>query len=391
MKNLIYLIAILIFTTSCTSVRKLVEQGRYDEAIVYSIKKLQGKKNKKRKYVIAIEKAFAKVTKDDLNRIAYLKDRKKGNYWAEIYTIGNKIKSRQSKIEPLLPLVSKDGYKAKFKFVRVEPIIIEAADNAADYYYKNANRLLRRAERGDKSAARQAYSELKKIREYKSNYKDTGRLISKAYELGQDRVYIDVLNRSNVILPKRFYRDIKDINTASLDSRWMKFYTKEDAGDQKFDYNVILTIRRVEITPERETIREFEEKREVKDGFSYIYDSKGNVVKDSLGNAIKKDRFRTARAMVYEMYRNKSATVSGDIRIKDLNRNKVFRTRPINADAVFESYASRYEGDRKALSKETLRRLKPNPERFPTNSELLLYAVDDLKAVLLSELKDKLK
>jgi len=235
MKNLIYFIAIFIFTSSCTSVRKLVDQGRYDDAIIYSIKKLQGKKNKKKKYVVAIEKAFDKVTKKDMSRISYLKDRKKGAYWAEIYTIANNIKSRQNRIEPLLPLISKDGYKARFKFVRVEPIIIESANNAADYYYKNSVKLLRRAENGNKDAAKQAYNDLKKIRKYKTNYKDAERLISKAYALGQDRVLIDVINRSEVLLPKRFFREIKDINTESLDSKWVKFYTKEDNSTNKFD------------------------------------------------------------------------------------------------------------------------------------------------------------
>ena len=391
MKNLIYFIAIFIFTSSCTSVRKLVDQGRYDDAIIYSIKKLQGKKNKKKKYVVAIEKAFDKVTKKDMSRISYLKDRKKGAYWAEIYTIANNIKSRQNRIEPLLPLISKDGYKARFKFVRVEPIIIESANNAADYYYKNSLKLIRRAENGNKDAAKKAYNDLKKIRKYKTNYKDAERLISKAYALGQDRVLIDVVNRSEVLLPKRFFREIKDINTESLDSKWVKFYTKEDNNTKKFDYSIKLTIRDIDITPERETIREFEEKKEVKDGFSYIYDAKGNVVKDSLGNDIKEDRYRTARAKVIELYRNKSAVVVGDIKIIDLNRKSVFKSVPVNVNAVFESYASRYEGDRKALSNETLRRLKRNPERFPTNSELLLLAVDDLKRELLSELKSRLK
>ncbi len=391
MKNLIYLIGILIFTSSCTSVRKLVEQGKYDEAIVYSIKKVQGKKNKKKKYVVAIEKAFAKVTERDLNRIAFLKKRRKGAYWAEIYSISNKMKSRQNRIEPLLPLVSKDGYRAKFKFVRTEPIIIEAAENAAAYYYKNSNMLLRRAEKGNKDAARQAYNELKKISEYKSNYKDTKQLIAKAYSLGQELVLIDVVNRSQILLPKRFYREIKDINTSSLDSKWMKFFTKEDAVNTKYDFSIKLTIGEIDISPERETIREFEESKKIKDGFSYVYDSNGNVAKDSLGNDIKEDRFATVSAKVFELYRYKAANVRGNLIIKDINKRSVYKSVPINVDAVFESYASRFEGNRKALSKETIRRLRSHPESFPSNSELLLLAVDDLKNILLNELKSKFK
>lgn len=387
------LMMVVVFSASCTSVRKLVDEGRYDEAIVYSIKKLKGKKKSKRKnkYVYAIEKAFEKVTKEEMNRIEYLKIRKKGNYWVEINSIAHKIDNRQNKIDPLLPLVSKDDYKAKFKFVRIEPIIIESENGAAEYYYSRSMNLLDKANNGDKYAARKAYDLLRKIKKYKSNYKNTNDLISRSYSLGQKRVLIDVVNRSGVILPKRFYYEMKSLNVRDLDSKWIKFFTSQDKVDMDYDYNIKMEIREIDITPERETIREYEETKEVKDGFDYVLDSKGNVLKDSLGNDIKEDRYKVLRATVIELYRNKSAMVRGSIKIKDIKKNRIYKSVPINVEAVFDSYASRYEGSRKALSKETRRKLKRHPEDFPSDPDLLMLAVDDLKELLTRELKNNIE
>ena len=391
MKNLIILISIFIFATSCSSVRKMVDKGEYDEAIIYSVRKLQGKEKKKTKYVEALEKAFAKVTQKDMNKIAFLKEQKDGNYWGRIYDIVLNMDIRQKRIEPLLPLESEDGYQAKFKFVRVEPLLIESENKAAEYLYKKAQRLLQDAEQGDKIAARKAFDDLDEINKYKSIYKDVVKLKQKAYDMGQDYVLIDVKNYSNIVLPKDFYRDVKNINTQDLNEMWLKFFTKEDKPMDEFDYIVDLNINEILISPEREKEREFEESKKVKDGFTYLYDKDGNVKKDSLGNDIKQERYSNVKARVFELLRTKVATVRGDIIIKDLNRVTNYKSVPVNVDAVFESYASRYEGDKRALSTETKNRLRSYPDPFPANGELLMMAVDDLKNMLLREIKDKIK
>lgn len=368
----------------------MIDKGEYDRALNYSIRKIQGKKNKKRKYVEAIEKAFKKVNQRDLNKITFLKEQKDGNYWGEIFDILNLIDKRQKLIEPLLPLQSEDGYQAIFKFVRVEPLLIEAENKAAQYLYDLAQSLLAKAYKGDKIAARQAYKALDEIGEYKTSYRDVEYLKNRAYELGQENVLIEVKNNSQVILPKEFYYELKNINTKDLNQMWLKFYTNEDKSVDKFDYIVDLNIKDIVITPEREKEREFEETKKVKDGFTYLYDKNGNVKKDSLGNDIKKEKYSNVKAKVFELYRNKVAHVRGDIKIKDLNRNTNFKSYPINVDAVFESYAARYEGDKRALSSETRARLRTVPEPFPPTGELLMMAVDDLKNILLQQIKENL-
>ena len=54
--------------------------------------------------------------------------------WEAIIRTARNIQTRQDRIEPLLPLVSENGYRAKFTFVDTEKIINEAKDKVVSLY-----------------------------------------------------------------------------------------------------------------------------------------------------------------------------------------------------------------------------------------------------------------
>lgn len=390
MKNLI-LILISVLLYSCTSVQTLVDKGKYDDAIRVSVNKLVGKKKKGDKYVKALELAFQRINDEDINKVKYLKIEKEGNYWNEVYNILSQIDKRQRLIKPLLPLSSVSGYKANFDFIGIEPLMLEAREETAAYMYNNAIKNISLAEIGDKDAAKIAYKQLEELRDFYQNYKDTDLLKKKVYELGQDRVLIDVKNLSNVILPKNFYYEVKNINTNDLNRRWYKFYTTEDNVNMNFDYIVHINIKEISISPEKEKEREYTETATISDGFEYLKDEKGEIKKDSAGNQIKKEKMVNVNATVTELGRFKSAIVRGDLKILDNNNNKVYQTTPINVETGFETYASYFRGDRRALSKQSIARLKDRIDPFPSNEDLLLMTVNDLKKILYDEIDRNLK
>ena len=166
MKTLYYLAFIsgLSLLLSCKSVDKLVDQGRYDEAIVLATKKLSNQKNKKTKHVKALEKAFTKVNQYDLRHIEALKYRNDPTRWDEIYDYLDKIERRQRVILPLLPIVSKDGYDGYFELIETAPRLAEAAEEASKYRYDAGSELLQKSrESKDKLQAQDAYYILKGI------------------------------------------------------------------------------------------------------------------------------------------------------------------------------------------------------------------------------------
>ena len=156
--NLIFLVVLLafaIFASSCKNTQKLIERGDYDEAIRYATKKLSGKKRKKEKHVRALEKAFEKATRRDMQRIAKLEKRKGSE--ERIVDIYRHIRKRQEMVSPLLPLLSKKGYHADFQFVKVDELETAAINRAVVALYETAQNDLENAERGNKMAARDAF------------------------------------------------------------------------------------------------------------------------------------------------------------------------------------------------------------------------------------------
>ena len=117
MKTLLYTLILFTSFGSCRKLEKMVERGEYNDAIVYATEKLAGKKKKKTSHVQALEEAFLKITERDLEQIDYLNAIDNPQNWDEIIAIAEDMQYRQDRIRPFLPLVSKDGYEAKFDMV----------------------------------------------------------------------------------------------------------------------------------------------------------------------------------------------------------------------------------------------------------------------------------
>jgi hypothetical protein len=371
-------VLLLGILSSCTSPQKLVERGDYEDAIETALRRLAGKKKKKAKLVLALEEAFAKANQRDLAAANRLKNQGRAENWPRIHRHYEDIRQRQEAVAPLLPLVSKEGVKANFRFVKVDELEYEARQNAAEFHYIEAKRLLLEAERGDKLAAREAYSELESTRTYFERYKEREALQQKAHALGQTKVLVKLENQSPTILPRPLQRDIEAIGVQDLNSFWKAYYTSS-ARETDFDYEVVMRITNVEVDPGLVKQREFEEYKEVQDGTEYILDEAGNIAVDSLGNQLTQPRYIRVGALVIEQYQTKSAFIGGRLEFYDKRNNNLIDSRPLNAEAVFENYAATFQGDKRALSEQTRQRIGNRPQPFPSEEALLFEAAEQLK------------
>ena len=127
----ILLFSLLLLVSSCLSPAKLVDMGNYDQAIDVSVQRLTGKKKKKAKLVKSLEIAFEKATRQDMRMAESLEKEGRPENWERINDLHRQIGRRQSKIEPLLPLVDENGYKASFQFVRIDDLERKSRENAA--------------------------------------------------------------------------------------------------------------------------------------------------------------------------------------------------------------------------------------------------------------------
>ena len=377
------LLAMVIFLSSCTNTKKLVEQGRYDEAVEFATNKLAGKKKKKEKYVTLLENAFDKATARDMKRIAKL-ERKDGN-WDKIVDIYRVIRERQEMVEPLLPLIGKKGYHASFRFVKVDDLELAAMKKSANFHYQDGLDLLSDAERGSKIAARKAYEAFRCSEKYFENYKDVVSLKRKARELGITHFVFEMKNNAQVLLPQEFENTVLQMGVADLNTGWNRFHLTQP-NNVVADFKVIMSLNDIDVSPERIKEREYVDVREIEDGFEYVLDQNGNVLKDTLGNDVTIPRKVLIEARVLEVFQSKAAIVGGHLEYYDMQTNELMKTMPVSVEAVFENYASKFRGDRRALTNISKRRCDTRPIPFPTDEELLLDAAETLKPLVRSKI-----
>ncbi|MEZ4920998.1 MAG: hypothetical protein R2792_17990 [Saprospiraceae bacterium] len=383
----VVLLSSLLLFASCQTAQKYIESGNYDGAIGYCISKLRGKKNKKVEYVQGLEMAFKKATERDMRLVDNLIAAGREENWAKINSIHRNIKSRQDKISPLLPLRSKDGYQASFKFVNIERLEQSSRERAAEYLYDCAEDLIQQGANGDREAAREAYGKLQELKsKYFQDFRNVDQLMAEASQLGTTYVLFQIGNQSNQVLPGDFNERILAFNTRDLNSRWKEFHFSAQRGVD-YHYQVKFNIRSVDISPERVNERIYTDEKEIEDGWKYVLDDKGNVKKDSLGNDVKAKRYAIVRADIVEVLQTKAVRMIGNLEIYNSTGTNRLDSHEMSTEVLFEHYASTFQGDRRALSEQSRRRIGNRPVPFPQNSEMLAQAADNLKPQIREELK----
>jgi hypothetical protein len=381
----IFLLAFVL--TSCHTAQKYVESGDYDSAIDLCVRKLRGKSNKKTEYVQGLELAFRKAQARDLGTAERLAAEGRPELWERINDLHRDIRARQNKVAPLTPLVAKNGYRAQFEFVDIAAMERQSREKAAEYLYDQSLALLERAERGDKMAARKAYDLLLDLQKrYYHNYRDKNELLAKARDLGTTYVLFEVKNQSGRLLPQHFSDRLLAIGKQDLDSEWKEFFFESEPGVQ-FDYKAVFKVRNIDISPERVQERAYADEKKIQDGWDYVLDKRGNVMKDTLGNDLKTPRMVVIRAEVLEVHQTKAARIAGAIEVRDVRNGSLLDTHELATEVVFENYASTFRGDARALTPDSQARIGNRPLPFPLDGDMLAQAADRLKPEVREELR----
>lgn len=385
MKKLLYTLSLVLTLASCRSIEKMVERGEYDRAIHHAAEKLAGKKNKKTEHVQGLEEAFYKINERDLDQIAYLDGPNSPFNWKKIHDIADKIQRRQNKITPFLPLISKEGYVGTFEMVDVHAIKLKATQSAADFYYKEGLELLRLSkEKSKKVYARNAYRKFSEANKLVSGQENIHGLLSEAKELGAVNILVAVENNSASYLPARVMNNLENLNLQSADDIWRRFHTQDDSKVE-FDYKAVLQIMDVQLSSEREIISYHTDEAKIKDGKIAKLDRNGVPVKDTSGNIIKVQKYRTVYADVTEIQREKSAKIHGLLSYVDLVNGTGNSSNEMTFEAIFSDYSSSYRGDSRALCGRHSK-MKSRPYAFPNDADLIVEAAENLKYDFLNEL-----
>lgn len=379
-KILLYSTLVVLF--SCSGVKRTQEalnSGNYWTAINKAITNIAENKEKKsnQPFIVMLEDAYEKNMEREIQHINFLK--KEGNpaNYEVIFKTYERLKSVQQQIRPLLPLrIEDENRKALFSFKDYDAQIIASKEKLSNYLYANAVGLL---ESGiTKTDFRQAYDDLKYLQEISPDYKDVRQKTDEAYQRGLDYVIVEIFNNTDKVIPVRLEEELLNFNTYGLNNLWTEYHTNK-LDNLDYDYQMEVSFQDINISPEQINEKQIIKERQVKDGFTYVKDLKGNIVKDSLGNKIKTDNFKTVRADFYQFTQFKSAQVTGVVSFIDLRKQQQLNQYPLASNFVFEHSYANYDGDKRALDNELLSLLQLARVPFPTNEQMVYDAGEDLK------------
>ena len=378
MKRIIPFVFVLtIILSGCGSSKKQLEKGNYDAAIDKAVRELRRDPDDEKQ--IAILSQSYKVVNDlDNERIRFLKMEGRPNNWDEIYLIYKALNDRQSLVRTVTPLKSK-SQTVEFPYVDYVPEMVNAKRKAAEFYFSHGTELMKT---NIKENYRQAFAEFVRAKNYVGDYEGIDNKIMEAKSLGMSRVFVSVQNTSIIKFPKEFEQDLLALDLPSLNSEWVEYHTQNLNANTQYDYFVNVNVKNIAVSPDGTFQKDTVIKRDVEDGFTYVLDKKGNVMRDSLGNDIKQKKYKTLQCALIETIQSKACRIDGDVEVIQMNPNKVLKKDPIGAQSGFENVSSRALGDVQALTPKQLERTKTSIVPFPTDIEMVIRCSESLKMAI---------
>ncbi len=381
MKKIVYLLSILFILASCGGSKKYLDQGDYNTAVYKAVKSLQ-KNETKEKNILTLKEAYPKANELDLKRIAQLKLEGAPDSWDRIYQLYQGLDARQELVKTVAPL-NLNGQEIDFEYSDYQKNIIESKLRAAQYHYSNAKQLM---QKDDQASNRKAYESLMKVKGYYATYEDVDELLIEAKQLGTSHVLISIRNDSQYNFDRTYLAELLNFGIGDLNSTWKNYYTNYNENIN-YDYDVIINLTNFNFSEAIRERSEYVDKKQIKDGWEYELDAKGNVKKDSLGNDIKKEKFKTIECKVIKEVQKKSLTIIASIQYINKYNNQVVGTSRVEAVNNFIHESATALGNMDALSDISKEAIKKTAVPFPTNEDM----VNKVQVSLRENIKNSIK
>ncbi|MFH4968907.1 hypothetical protein V8G61_11945 [Gaetbulibacter sp. M240] len=375
-----FVILIILSCSTRRQMEKAVSVGNYDQAIESAIERLRVNKDKRSKsdIIVLLQDSYNKASERDINDIKYLKTDNNPETFIQIYDKYVALDNRQERIKPLLPLYV-NGREVNFNFKNYNVDIVTFKNKASDYMYDKAQGLLNT---NNKLDAREAYNSLSIIENINPNYRDVNQLRDLAHLKGADFVLVDMVNESGKVIPQRLENDLLNFSSYGLNNFWTIYHSAPEDGIN-YNYNMKVGFRQINISPEQIKERQLTKEKQIVDGKKELIKN-GKVVKDSLGNVIKVDNYKTVSCTYYEFKQFKATQVVGNVEYYNVQTNQLVDAFPISSEFVFEHIYATANGDRRALATDLIPFLERRAVPFPTEEQMIYDTGEDLKLKLKS-------
>ncbi len=374
MKKVGYLLLTLLLVAGCGSSKTQFQKGNYDAAIEKSVKHLLRHPGNPDDIEI-LERSYKLANDKDLEEVRYLKMEGKPENWDKILHHYMAIKHRQDLVKPVL-ISNPNIHLETHDYTRE---IIEAQHKAAEFFYAHARKLM---EQGDKNSYRKAYEELLKVKRYWGDFENIDQLIHTARYYGTSRVLVTVRNNTPLRLSPKFLDDLLAIDPSKLNTEWVEYYIRNLDDSVQYDYQVTVNLDNIFVSPDIQTEIDTMYKKQVEDGWQYVYDKNKQVMKDSSGRDIKVKKYKTLSCTLIKTIQRKDAHIDGNVEIYSLQPLKLLKKDPITADSHWEWFSARAIGDVEILPPEERQLLKQKKVMFPSDGEMIMRCSEGLREAI---------
>jgi hypothetical protein len=378
MQRFVSIFIVTLLLTGCGSTTKNLQRGNYDAVIDKTTKKLIKKPDAAD--AAEMDRAFKLANERDLERIRFLVRENNPDNYDEIFNRYNMLKERQRKVRTVTPLTV-DGKTYNYEYVDYDREMIEAKQKAADYFYNNGKGLLENALQ--KEDYRDAYYQLVKASEYSGGqFPEIDELIHVSHMKGISRVIVEVVNLAPIKLPAQVEEDLISFDTRGLDNEWVEYHFKHLDDNIIYDYAVMVKLNSIMVSPDEAKDTDEVFNKRISDGFEYVLDANGNVMKDTAGNDIKLQKFKDISCTLITTRQFKSVEIRGEVEIHSLQPERLIQKEPFGAQNQFEHYSARSIGDEGALTEEALKKTQQEKLPFPTDVDMVMMCTETIKPAI---------
>ncbi|MGV0957195.1 hypothetical protein ACTS91_12425 [Empedobacter falsenii] len=374
----------LLFLTNCNSYKSAnsaLVSGNFQQAFEQSTQAYFKNPSEKNgiKYVPLIFEAYNKGQQEDENRLKQIETLTNPSKYQEAYQIINRLQERQKTIAGIDGR-SISGKTYNFKTKDYSAAYKTIQEKYAQFLYDEGKSFLNQ---GGKLNAQTAYQKFQVLESVYSNYKDTRSLMNTARTNGMYKVLVQLVNNTEVVIPKLLEKDLLDFNSYGLDSNWTEFYTGK--LNSSYDYVIQLSFETINVSPEREKIEVHNFEKKIVDGKEELVQN-GVVVKDKDGKPVMVDRYITVKSRFEEVQRIKEAAITAKYYLIDNQKEQAIDSKNLASQFIFRDSYGTYKGDRRSLDRDYINMIGRRPAPFPSNEQMIFDCGQDLKRKFKNEI-----
>ena len=199
---------------------------------------------------------------------------------------------------------------------------------------------------------------------------------------GISRVIVEVKNLSPLQLPPQVEEDLISFDTRGLSNEWVEYHFKHVDESISYDYAAMVKLTSIMVSPDETKDVDEVYTKKIADGFEYVLDKKGNVMKDTAGNDIKLEKFKEITCTLIETHQFKGVEIKGEVEILSMNPERLIQQQPFGAVNQFEHFSARSIGDEGALTEEALLMTQQEKVPFPSDVDMVLLCTETIKPAI---------